>query len=133
MRDAAANSFLTEVASTLKQLQQIGGQDFISYIQQSVLPTIKLPTAVQVSTSSHSSPVNMIFQSDGFVVCCVFDYGKVILLCGKKGSEQILLQMFQQMCSAGLVLPCLRLLHPFPNARVTLMVCTFFPQMDCNC
>lgn len=48
VRDAAANSFLTEVASVLTDLRQTCGQDFISFVQQNIMPTIKLPTAIQV-------------------------------------------------------------------------------------
>lgn len=48
VRDAASNTFLTEVAATLKDLQMLCGNDFEGYLQSSAMPATNLPTNVQV-------------------------------------------------------------------------------------
>ena len=53
VRDAASSTFLTEVASSLKDLHKLCGGDMTSYLQASGLPPTKLPQHVQVWLAHH--------------------------------------------------------------------------------
>ena len=72
MRDAASSTFLTEVASSLKDLHKLCSTDMTTYLQTSGLPPTKLPQHVQVCLEFHST-WTLLTKADthlGLEVCC---------------------------------------------------------------